>query len=466
MAINRIAHTSSTGQPSKNPEEEEEFHVVEAKVAGKKTGPTANKFRRNINPNIIQPKQVPLSDPSHPQNRQKGTYGQKPGYNRGGYGQRTMTSKTKFKDNAGVQGDWVHISEVQKSNFDKIKIYSEKVNDIVSIGSIKAYDRAVELRATPKKEVPIPIPTGSTITASTDTTEDKVIIEEIEKDLNRGGENLMVYTTDQILSAILTLKNSVFPWEVHVTKIKNQIIFDLFEKDKVSYIDLLTVNENTSGNLPEEEKDMIKLCVEATNVNKNFITTAATGPQKSFGEDNPHFKSNEKKVFRYRRWELDRIEVVVRSEVDAYLPPKDENQDLKYVKLCALNEYELGTDWRGKLENNRGALISTECRNNSCKLSRWICQAFLADIDEVKIAFITRQNQKDASKHSILNVESYSLNSLVSMINYKLKDNWAILKGLVEILGKQEDGEYALVKQAYKQSIKIYRIPQKEGEDA
>jgi len=31
---------------------------------------------------------------------------------------------------------------------------------------------------------------------------------------------------------------------------------------------MLTVNENTNGNLPEEEKDLIKLCVEATNINK------------------------------------------------------------------------------------------------------------------------------------------------------------------------------------------------------
>lgn len=40
--------------------------------------------------------------------------------------------------------------------------------------------------------------------------------------------------------------------------------------EQVGYAELLTQNENFSGNLPDEEKDMHKLCVEATNLNKFF----------------------------------------------------------------------------------------------------------------------------------------------------------------------------------------------------
>jgi len=71
----------------------------------------------------------------------------------------------------------------------------------------------------------------------------------------------------------LTVKNSVFPWDVRVTKIGNQLIFDQAAQDKssASYIDLLSVNENTTGNLPDEEKDLLKWCVEATFINKNFV---------------------------------------------------------------------------------------------------------------------------------------------------------------------------------------------------
>lgn len=207
--------------------------------------------------------------------------------------------------------------------------------------------------------------------------------------------------------------------------------------------------------------------MEATNVNKNVINQTAVGAKKIYGKEDPNFKSvPDKKLFRYRRWELDnKIEVVVRSEVDAYLPPKGDSTEAKYVKLCALNEYDLANEWRSKLESNRGAVISTEIRNNSCKVARWMCQAMLADIDEVKMAFVSRQNQKDTSKHSVLSFESYSINGLISMINYRLKDNWTIIKSLIEVLSKQEDGDFALVKQPYKQSIRIYQIPRKAEEE-
>lgn len=35
-------------------------------------------------------------------------------------------------------------------------------------------------------------------------------------------------------------------------------------------MDLMTNNENSSYNLPEEEKEMLKLCLESTNINKNL----------------------------------------------------------------------------------------------------------------------------------------------------------------------------------------------------
>lgn len=40
--------------------------------------------------------------------------------------------------------------------------------------------------------------------------------------------------------------------------------------EQISYVDLLTNNENISGNMPEEEKEVFKLCVESTTINKNF----------------------------------------------------------------------------------------------------------------------------------------------------------------------------------------------------
>lgn len=224
--------------------------VVEGKVAPKKTaGPVKN--YRKFNPSIIQPKQVPLGD-GH-QQRARNTHPANKNNFRP-YNQRVMTTKTKFKDNAGVQSDWNYIADLQKANFDKLKVYSEKVTDICSIGSLNAYERTTEQKAAPRAPLPMTNTTSTTLSVNADTTEDNVILQEMANDSQKESENFIVYTTDAILAAILTVKNSVFPWDVHVTKIKNQIIFEQGSKDKVSYIDLLTVNENTSGNLPEDEK--------------------------------------------------------------------------------------------------------------------------------------------------------------------------------------------------------------------
>lgn len=67
----------------------------------------------------------------------------------------------------------------------------------------------------------------------------------------------------------MTLKYSNFPWEMEINKAGSILTMDRLNEN-VSYIDLLTNNENFSGNLPEEERDMYKLCVESTNVNKYF----------------------------------------------------------------------------------------------------------------------------------------------------------------------------------------------------
>jgi len=83
----------------------------------------------------------------------------------------------------------------------------------------------------------------------------------------------------------------------------------------------------------------------------------------------------------------------------------------------------------------------------------------------IKLGFVSRINQKDDKKHSVLLVEQLKSTTLSQMIGYKLRENWSIIKHLIEMLIKQEDGEYALVKLPYKQSIRVYKLPKVEEED-
>ena len=209
---------------------------------------------------------------------------------------------------------------------------------------------------------------------------------------------------------------------------------------------------------------MIKACVESTNANRKFIEITTKGTEtKEFAAENESIEVPDKKVYRYREWTLDnRIKVVVRSEIDAYVK---EGENTNFVKVCAFNEFQSQQGgWKANYELNRGAMISAEIRNNLSKVCRWLCQAFLADCNQFKLGFVTKVNPKE-NKHQILTVEDMSTTTLSNTINFRLKDTWSIVKTISDLLIKQEDGAYAFVKSPYKQSLRIYKVPEKEEKE-
>jgi len=449
-----VSNTQSTRPPVTSSaltnvplDEGEEFHVVEVKAAVQKTK-TQQPIKKRVN---VQPTQT----------RQPLTVAQNKLYkmptgNRPHYGHRVQTTRTKFKDNISAQADWSYIFEANKTNFDKTPCYNFKVTDLATIGKISEYDKTWDSKQTAKKNAAFTLP--NTLTLSTGPRSDRFLLEHIEK--NRETDEPIIYTTDTILSSLLTVKNSVFPWDIVVVKEGNQIFLEPSEKNKLNYIDLLTVNENTAGNLPEDEKDLLKACVESTNANRKFIEIVTKGTEtRDFTQGAEGVEVPDNKVYKYREWTLDnKVHVVVRSEIDAYVKEGENNN---FVKVCALNEFQSQQEWKNNYELNRGAMISSEIRNNLSKVCRWLCQAFLVDCNQFKLGFVTKINPKE-NKHQILTVEDMSTTTLSNTINFRLKDTWSIVKTIADIIIKQEDGVYSFVKSPYKQSLRIYKVPEKE----
>jgi translation initiation factor 3 subunit D len=65
------------------------------------------------------------------------------------------------------------------------------------------------------------------------------------------------------------------------------------------------------------------------------------------------------------------------------------------LTLKTLNEFDSraqgaggAPDWRAKLDTQRGAVVSTEMKNNSAKLARWTVQSILAGADAMKIGCV------------------------------------------------------------------------------
>lgn len=101
-------------------------------------------------------------------------------------------------------------------------------------------------------------------------------------------------------------------------------------------------------------------------------------------------------AYRYRLFDLSVSEeeefgLVVRTQVDAYMPGAPDS----LVTLKALNEFDPkaqgaggASEWRAKLDSQRGAVVAAEMKNNSCKLAKWVTQSILAGADVMKLGYV------------------------------------------------------------------------------
>lgn len=218
-------------------EEENEFFVVEGKSAPKSK---AAAYKKRLPYKAAAPLNTAFETSKKPTQ-------QRPNYN------RNYPVKTKFKESVLVKSDWTYIHDIMKTTADKTMMSGLPQSKVLAMtGTIREYDSLYD-KTDSRNEKPIPTKDGAWA-ASLSTTSDNFFLELIEKDSENNLKDPVLYTTDSLLIALMTLKHSNFPWEIIVNKNDNFIMLDKPEKAGQSYIDLITTNENTTSNLPEEEK--------------------------------------------------------------------------------------------------------------------------------------------------------------------------------------------------------------------
>ena len=253
-----------------------------------------------------------------------------------------------------------------------------------------------------------------------------------------ASDTATIYTTDVILSVLMCAPRSVYPWDIVVVREGNKLFFD---KRDGGPFDTVTVNENAADppqdpqtvnpNNPNEKiavpetpsiNSATSLSLEATYINQNFsfqtVTETAPPPAVDFSKPNPFYGPDETEPlascgYRYRVFDLgvtedEDIRLCVRTEVDAYTPGQDPTQGRGLVTIRALNEFDPrapgaggAPDWRTKLDSQRGAVVATEMKNNSCKLAKWTVQSVLAGAELLKIGCV--------ADHSRFHLRSYKL---------------------------------------------------------
>lgn len=368
-----------------------------------------------------------------------------------------------------VGPDWEQLEEITASTLSKMSM--AKVNDgetITTCGVVSYFDRSLD-RITVKN--PKMLRRSDRTYPRITTTDDPVI-----RRIAGSGEGT-VFATSAILALMMVAPRAVQSWDIIVQRIDGKLFFD---KRDGSMADMITVNE-TSHDSPKDEKSLAgeelvnsfqNLAAEATRINENFIQTVVSNKDTyAYPEGNPFLDEIEGTpaniLYRYRKWALGSdVTVVARCEVDAAFKPSSEAQEPIPLTIRALNEYfdptsRHSTDWRGKLDTQRGAVLATEVKNNAAKLARWTAEAILADTDRIKFGFVSRTRATRSDSHTILGTQMYKPKEFASQIALNSSNMWGILKGIIDLCYKNlKNGEKGVIlKDPNKQIIRLYRVP-------
>ncbi|KAL8593246.1 hypothetical protein ACOMHN_009900 [Nucella lapillus] len=359
-----------------------------------------------------------------------------------------------------IKDDWPVVEEMDFPRLTKLNLPDIKeAEDLTRSGSMEVYDKTYD-RVTTKNERPLK--RINRIFHKVTTTDDPVI-----RQLAKTQGN--VFATDAILATIMCCPRSSYSWDIVIQRVGNKLFFD---KRDDSDFDLLTVSE-TATEPPQDEGNSINsprnLALEATFINHNFSQQVLkAGEEKhAFENKNPFVQEEEETEvasvgYRYRKWDLGNdIVLIARCEHDAIM--YGPNNEVQFINVKSLNEWDSrfsgGVDWRSRLDSQRGAVLATELKNNSCKLAKWTISSILAGSDQIKFGYVSRQHMKDTSKHVILGTQQFKPTEFAAQINLNMDNAWGILRCIVDTCMKLKEGKYLIMKDPNKPVVRIYDIP-------
>jgi translation initiation factor 3 subunit D len=419
---------------------------------------------------------------------------------RGGrrFGWRDYDKPQRNRDSSvNIRPDWVMKEEIDFNRLHKLNLETSEGEDVDNYGFLYYYDRSFD--KAPVKNTERKLLSLDRAAYNVTTSADPVIQELAEKD------EATIFATSDILSMLMCATRSVYSWDLVILKHGDKIFFD---KRPDSSIDLVTVNENAAdapleadtSSTPSQQQTGVKadsintptnLALEATMINHNFVLQVVqeNNNKVEFPHPNPFYGAGDEtdplasKAYKYRRFDLslekddEPLHLIVRTELDAAVKNNISGDD-QFLVIKALNEFDHkaqgaggALDWRTKLASQRGAVVATEMKNNSCKLARWTTQAILARADQMKLGFVSRANPKSAANHVILGVMGYKPREFAGQMNLGFSNGWGIVRTIVDLVrGMSEEGDtsdkkYVLVKDPNKPVIRLYEIPLNTFED-
>ncbi|KAI9334431.1 eukaryotic translation initiation factor 3 subunit 7 [Obelidium mucronatum] len=409
---------------------------------------------------------------------------------RGGFGGRYNDKVTRLRDASIAVGiDWKVMEEIEFNRLGKLYFEVEDPEDLSAHGKCQFYDKSYD-RLTTKTEKRLNPTAASGFTHTNPTASADPLLQSYADQT----EGRVVIASADVVAAIMCCGKSVYGWDLVITKTADRIVFD---KRDGGYFDLNTVNENATEPPVENETDTLNtptfLAQESTQILQNYAAQVLKTDTEPFllKEESPFSPEAEASgglplasgIQRYRKWDLgDDISLIARTTLDAVVEgvnnddlsdvleesvlstPVDINNVLFSTVRC-LNEFDsraVGSggapDWRAKLDQQRGAVMVSEIKNNGNKLVRWTVESILSGADVMKIGFVSRSNIKDRTKHGVLAGMTVKPVEFAQQMNYATGAGWGILRAMVDLIFGWSDGKYVMVKDANKPIIRLYSV--------
>ena len=363
--------------------------------------------------------------------------------------QRPVTKRVNREQTIAIRSSWNMIAELNKPNNDKLSYEPSKFEDVAERGQLLTYKKAQDSSVTPSNPKPLNSKQVDLRSINVSSASSDSLMQSI-----KGTSNVLI--TDTVLVTLMTMSRSVYPWDIHVTKSAGSIVFD---KPEDSVLDQLSMNENSPEHMPDEDEPETspnnpkRLSEEALRVNRAFLLSSIGEPSVDRGPTG--FEECGPGVLKYKKFNLSDYQILVRTEIDAQF---DENGVKVPIKLFAVNEYDnnITGGYADKLETRRGFIFSNEIKNNSCKMSKWALKAHLAGVEYVKIGYVTRTVPGSPDKHNLLAVQKIRTLDLMQNLNLVYSNCWGVFKAVLDIIRKEADGKFVIVKDPSKPVVRIY----------
>ncbi|KAJ3143111.1 hypothetical protein HK100_010694 [Physocladia obscura] len=426
--------------------------------------------------------------------------------NRGGYARRGGFNRyndkvTRLRDaSIAVGNDWQVKEEIEFNRLGKLYFEVEDPEDLSVHGKCLFYDKAFDRITTKTEKRLLPNAAANTTIVNPTASADSILTAYADE-----AEGRVVIASVDVIAAIMCCAKSVYSWDVVITKTGDRIVLD---KREGGHFDLQTVNENAMEPPVENDTDSLNtpsfLAQESTQIFQNYSMQILKSDSEAFllKQESPFSGEAEltglplaSGIQRYRSWDLgDDIKLIARTTIDAVVeggpatataaagtqnsiiesnlfedsilstPVPTENVLL--VTTRCLNEFDpraVGSggapDWRSKLDQQRGAVMVSEIKNNGNKLVRWTIESILSGADVMKIGFVSRTNPKDRTKHGVLAGLTVKPVEFAAQMSYSLETGWGVLRAIVDLIYGWGDGKYVMVKDPNKSIMRLYSVP-------